>query len=218
MQSVKKPKTELNQEFARPLPSHYQSPMEIANQESYYEPNPVSPVAGRYYDYQYNGGAPGPSQPIESLTPEAREVPQEYYIGPPNVPYVTTPAHYTKQQYYNQAYVDPSYYYYDYAPIASKGPDPNPSPYQSPNYQQQVPEQYYYYTEGERESNSNNSNRYPRTNPTIPVYSYSQNNQASKSYGQQKKTQNQEQGQAMYYNFVPGNNYSNYNNPYDKPG
>jgi hypothetical protein len=215
---VKKPKTESNQELARPLPSHYQYPMEIANRKSYYEPNLVNPVAGHYYDYQYNGVAPGPSQPIKSLAPKARDVPQEYPNGPPKEPYETFPVHYAKQQYYNQTFVDPGYYYYDYVPVTSKGSDFETLAYQNSNYQQD-PEQYYYYTEGQ--ANDNNNNRYPRSSPTIPAYSYSNINQASKNYGQPEERQpeeRQKQEQAMYHNYDPSNNYSNRNNHYYKPG
>jgi hypothetical protein len=220
IQSVKKPKTQSNQELSRPLPSHhplpshFQSAMGIANREAYYEPNPVDPFAGHYYDYQYNGSAPGPSQPVVSLRDKASYVPREYYSDVPKEPYEVIPENYAKQQYYNQTmdplYVDPGYYYYDYVPVAAEGSDFETLAYQNSSYQQQQPVQYYYYGEGGANDINNNNNRYTRSNPTIPVYGYGTGNQASKNYGQSTKGPKQEQ--AMYYNFDPSNNYSNRKN------
>lgn len=226
IQSVKKPKTQSNGELPRPLPSHhplpshFQSAIGIANQEAYYEPNPVDPVVGHYYDYEYDGSAIGPSQPVVSLRGKAFDVPREYYSDVPKEPYKVTLENYAKQQYYNQTvdplYVEPGYYYYDYVPVAEKGSDFETLAYQNSSYQQQQPEQYYFYGEGGANDNNNNNNYYRRTNPTIPVYDYGTDNQASKNYGQSTKGPKQEQ--AMYYNFDSSNNYSNCFNHYYKPG
>jgi hypothetical protein len=141
MKSFQDPRTQSNQEIAQPQPGHYQSPMMIANPELYYEPNPGIHVAAHYYDYQYNGGEPGPSQPTEPLDLKACDFPQEYYIEVPEDPYETTPVHYTQQQYNSQmvppVYVDPGYYYYDYVPVAEKGFDFETLAYHDPNYQLQ---------------------------------------------------------------------------------
>jgi hypothetical protein len=220
IQSVKKPKTQSNQELSRPLPSHhplpshFQSAMGIANREAYYEPNPVDPVASHYYDYQYNGSAQGPSQPVVSLGGKACNVHGEYYCDVPKKPYEVTPENDAKQQYYNQTmdplYVDPGNYYFDYFPVAEEGSDFETLAYQNSSYQQQQPVQYYYYGEGGANDINNNKNCYPRTNPTITYYGYGSDNQASKNYGQSTKGPKQEQ--AMYYNFDPSNNYSNCKN------
>jgi hypothetical protein len=141
MKSFQEPRAQSNQEIAHSLPGHYQSPMVIANQESYYEPNQVNPVAANYYDYQYNGGAPGPSQPIEPPELKACDVPQEYYNEVPQDPYEATPAHYTQQQYNSQmvppVYVNPDYYYYDYVPVAENRSDFETFAYHDSNYQLQ---------------------------------------------------------------------------------
>jgi hypothetical protein len=202
--------------------------MEIANRESYYEPNPVNPVAGHYYDYQYNRSAPGPSQPIEPLESKACDFPQEYYIEVLNDLYETTPAHYTQQQYNSQmappVYADPGYFYYDYVPDAEKESEFDTLAYQNPSYQQKQPEQqpeqqpehYYYYHHPQGEDNNNYNGNFPVTNPAIPTCSYSSDNLPSKSYGQCPEGPTQDQ--AIYYNFDPSNNYLNNNNNYYKPG
>jgi hypothetical protein len=194
--------------------------MGIANREAYYEPNPVDPVAGHYYDYQYNGNLPGPSQPVLSFGRKAFDVPREYYSDVPEEPYEVTPENYAKQQYYNQTvdplYVDPGYYYYDYVPDAEEVSDFEILAYQNSSYQQQQPVQYYYNGEGGANDIYNNKKRYPRTNPSIPFYGYGTDNQACKNYGQSTKGPKQEQ--AMYYNFDPSNNYSNSNNHQTKQG
>ena len=182
MKSLNEQRTHSNQELAQPLPSHYQSHTEIANRESYYEPNPVNPVAGNYYDYQYNGGAPRPSQPMGLLELKAIDVPQEYYNEVPNDPYETTPAHYTEQQYNSQMvppmYEDPGYYYYDYVPVAEKRSEFETLAYQNSSYQQQQPrpeqqpeqqpEQYYYY-HPQGDANNNYNGHFPVTNPAMPT-------------------------------------------------